>query len=164
MATPRTLYRYDEFRFLIADDNHFVRSSVTALLTRAGATTIAQVSDGEEALEALEMSGGRFDFIIADWNMHPVSGFDLLRRIRANKVSRTRADLPFLFLVELEEAPLLDAAGDLDIHAYVTKPVSFEVLTKAVDTAIALRRKHRRLEDLAASWFLNRQRIDGRKP
>ena len=67
------------FKILIAEDDHELRQLFAHVLTKNGYTVLG-VSNGEEALVALEQS--YYDLIISDIMMPKMDGYELVRSIR----------------------------------------------------------------------------------
>lgn len=68
-------------RVLIADDAGFMRVWLREILTQEGIEIVAEVTNGDEALEAYTRL--RPDVVVLDVSMPPRSGVDALRAIRA---------------------------------------------------------------------------------
>jgi two-component system, chemotaxis family, chemotaxis protein CheY len=108
---------------LIVDDSGTIRGVVRKILTELGYRRIDEASDGESALE--KISEKHFDLVISDWNMEPMNGDELLRRVRANKKYEK---LPFIMMTA-------DLAIDKIVHAkragancFINKPFRAEGL------------------------------------
>ena len=67
------------FKILIAEDDRELRQLFAHVLTKNGYTVLG-VSNGEEALAALEQS--YYDLIISDIMMPKMDGYELVRSIR----------------------------------------------------------------------------------
>jgi two-component system, OmpR family, phosphate regulon sensor histidine kinase PhoR len=124
---------------LVADDSREIRDFLEqSVLTPAG-YTVRTVGDGMSALTlAREL---RPDLVITDWQMPGLSGLDLIRRLRADRVS-----LPVILVTgEGSEAVAVEAlrAGATD---YLTKPFEAEQMLAAVGRAMAEGRRWQTLE------------------
>ena len=100
---------------LIIEDDPEIRSVLRSALKQAGFAT-REAGDGAEGLA--KALNGRDDLIILDIGLPAMDGFDLCRRLRAEK------DTPVLFLTarddEIDRVVGLELGGD----DYVTKPFS----------------------------------------
>ena len=100
---------------LIIDDDPQIRDVLRIALKQAGFAT-REAGDGAEGLA--KALNGRDDLIILDIGLPAMDGFDLCRRLRAEK------DTPVLFLTarddEIDRVVGLGLGGD----DYVTKPFS----------------------------------------
>ena len=50
---------------------------IRTLLTQLGFRNIEEAKNGRRALE--KMQGSKFGLVISDWNMEPMTGFELLQ-------------------------------------------------------------------------------------
>jgi CheY-like chemotaxis protein len=95
------------------------------------------VSDGQEALDYLfgeRDYAGRdpTDFptlTLLDLKLPKVSGLDVLRRIRAEPVTRR---MPVVILTSSRQEEDMAASYDLGVNSYIRKPVDFECFVKSV--------------------------------
>lgn len=122
--------------FLVADDQAFIRGLVQGMLARLGAASVRCVGSGEAAREALLQRGTNFAAIICDWNMEPMSGLQLLRAIRMGQIETVPANFPFIMLTGFADSKLVTAAANLDVNAYLVKPVSSKRLNDALRVAL----------------------------
>ena len=67
---------------LIADDEPSVAISLSVVLRAAG-HSVESVSDGQQALAKIAENLGKFDLLIADNTMAPITGSELVRKLRA---------------------------------------------------------------------------------
>lgn len=125
---------------LVVDDDRHNREMLGEALQRAGFHVV--LASG--VVEAMEMAGGRdFDAIMSDIKMSPLSGMDLLQRIRDSS-----PETPVVLLTafgSLETAIQAMKQGAFD---YITKPVDLEELALVMDRAVQhhrLVRDHRHL-------------------
>lgn len=71
-----------QLRILLAEDNALVAETFTALLNSAGHDLVV-AQDGQEAWDIFNHRRGKFDVVLADYNMPRMDGADLLRMIKA---------------------------------------------------------------------------------
>jgi DNA-binding response OmpR family regulator len=105
---------------LIVEDEHRMAELLRKGLTEEGHTATCAV-DGAEGL-ALAQSN-EFDVIILDVMMPKLSGYELARRLRADKIGT-----PILMLTARDSVPDIARGLDLGADDYLTKPFSFEEL------------------------------------
>ena len=67
---------------LVVDDYNTMIRIIRNLLKQLGFEHIDDASDGSAALE--KMRGKKYGLVISDWNMEPMTGYDLLRQVRAD--------------------------------------------------------------------------------
>ena len=78
---------------LVVDDYHTMVRIIRNLLNQIGFENIDDASNGEEALAKIKSK--QYGLIISDWNMEPMSGFQLLQKAREDA---SRADIPFIMV------------------------------------------------------------------
>lgn len=117
-------------RILVAEDNA-TNQRVTRLILESGGHFATIVSNGEEALDALERGG--YDIALFDLSMPVVSGLEALRMYRFVATK----PIPILMLsanVTVETMEQCHAAGAAE---FVQKPVRASFLLDAIDRNLA---------------------------
>ncbi len=115
---------------VIVDDDDLFRESLEQNLTESDFKVIA-FANAPAALDHLN-SAGDADLVLLDWKMSPMSGIELLRRLR-----ESGAEVPVIFLTALsdqiyEEAALIGGAVD-----FVEKSRSFTILLKRIELILS---------------------------
>ena len=123
---------------LVADDDRIVRRIVVAKLTGLG-YNVAQVEDGQEALEYLE-NGEVPDLLITDSLMPRMTGLELVRSIRNNAEI---AALPVIMLTSRQGEQDVIEGLETGLDDYVTKPFSPDELAARVRTVLWRARRER---------------------
>jgi PAS domain S-box-containing protein len=133
-GTPTDTELHPAPRILVADDNADMRDYVVRLLEDEG-WTVEAVTDGLAALESARAHPP--DLVLSDVMMPGLSGFALLRELRADR--RTNA-LPVILLSARagEEARVEGAASGAD--DYLVKPFSAQELVARVAAHVRLAR------------------------
>ena len=109
-------------KVLIADDEPFVRTTLSMLLKLEG-HEVALASDGRAALDAALANPP--DVILSDMNMPMLSGRELLYAVRGDgRLAHTR----FVFLTGEAQALADTATGNVQADGFLTKPFSREQL------------------------------------
>jgi two-component system, chemotaxis family, chemotaxis protein CheY len=67
---------------LVVDDYGTMVRIIHNLLRQLGFSDVDDANDGAAALA--KMHAKRYGLVISDWNMEPMSGYDLLREVRAD--------------------------------------------------------------------------------
>src|SRR5258706_16211101 len=67
---------------LVVDDYNTMIRIIRNLLKQLGFENIDDASDGWEALN--KMRGKKYGLVISDWNMEPMTGYDVLKEGRAD--------------------------------------------------------------------------------
>ncbi len=115
-------------RILVADDSETILLLLRTRLEMAG-HQVQTAADGQEVTDALRHEGaeGRPDLLLLDAMMPRKSGIDALRELRAEGVH-----IPALIVSAHQERADEAALTDLEISAYVTKPIDFEQLLASI--------------------------------
>lgn len=121
-ATPR----HQTLSLLLVDDHAVVRSGLANMLsTQPGFRVLAEVGDGEAAVEAVRTLSP--DVVLLDLVMPGMGGIDCLRRMK--EVNR---DLKVLMLTSSDIGSDVRAAISVGADGYVTKTVSSVELIDAI--------------------------------
>jgi two-component system chemotaxis response regulator CheY len=110
-------------KILVVDDYATMRRIVRNLLSQIGMTEVDEAADGGEAIGKLR--GGRFDLVISDWNMEPVTGLDLLRQVRADA---GLGKLPFIMVTAESKTENVIEAKKAGVSNYIVKPFTADTL------------------------------------
>ncbi|GMV61751.1 MAG: response regulator [Parvibaculum sp.] len=116
---------------LIVDDYKTMLRIVRNLLSKLGFSDIDEATDGTDALEKLK--GRRYGLIISDWNMQPMTGYELLQKVRANDSTKS---LPFVMVTAESKVENVIAARKAGVNNYIIKPFSAEVLKAKLKTVL----------------------------
>jgi two-component system phosphate regulon response regulator PhoB len=103
-------------RVLLVDDDRDIREVVGAMLDAVG-LTVESATSAEEALERVRASS--FDMLVLDWNLPGMTGIELCRLIRKDRVLGT---LPVLFLTAHASSKDVVEAFASGADDYVVKP------------------------------------------
>lgn len=102
---------------LVVDDYRTMVRIIRNLLTQIGFSNIDDAADGEEAWGKLSKS--KYGLIISDWNMEPMSGFELLTHVRQDKA---HMDTPFIMVTAESKSENVAAAKNAGVSTYIVKP------------------------------------------
>lgn len=119
---------------MAVEDSRTQAEALRADLTGAGyEVTVAR--DGEEALEQLT-DGDAFDLVISDIMMPGMDGYELCRRIKADRRLR---DVPVILLTSLRDP--VDIVRGLEVGAdnFLTKPYDPDRLLSRVESVLQTR-------------------------
>lgn len=116
---------------LVVDDSQTTVRVVRSLLGRIGFKDIDDASNGMAALG--KMTEKSYGIVIADWNMEPMSGYELLKQVRADaRIASTRV---ILMTAELNASHVI-AAKKAGANNYILKPFTDEVLRSKIEEAL----------------------------
>lgn len=108
---------------LVVDDYRTMVRIIRNLLTQLGFSNIDEAADGEEAWGKIRKSG--YGLIISDWNMEPMSGFELLKQVRED---RAHQDTPFIMVTAESKSENVAAAKEAGVSTYIVKPFNAATL------------------------------------
>jgi two-component system chemotaxis response regulator CheY len=117
-----------DLRILIVEDREVMLKIIRRLLVQLGFVTVDQAANGIKALEMVQ--AGTYDLILSDWNMDGMSGFELLKLVRADE--RT-AKIPFILVTAESKPENILAAKAAGANAYLLKPFKLDMLEKTMD-------------------------------
>jgi two-component system, chemotaxis family, chemotaxis protein CheY len=117
---------------LVVDDYGTMVRIIRNLLRQLGFTDIDDASDGAAALD--KMTTRRYGLVISDWNMEPMTGFDLLRHVRANPAIETT---PFIMVTAESKTENVIAAKKAGVNNYIVKPFNAQTLKSKIDAIFA---------------------------
>lgn len=113
---------------LIVDDYKTMLRIVRGLLNQLGFTNIDEASDGTMAWEMIDKK--QYGLIISDWNMEPMSGFELLKLVRGN--DRTKMT-PFIMVTAESKTENIIAAKQAGVSNYIVKPFNAQTLKQKLE-------------------------------
>jgi len=123
----------ENVRLLVVEDNQFMRSILRTVLKAFGARQIDEATDGEEALKAIKVHPP--DIIIVDWEMKPMNGLDLVKRVRTDRGS-INPYVPIIMVSGYSEMHRITAARDVGVNEYLVKPISATMLFNRLQRVI----------------------------
>lgn len=108
---------------LVVDDYKTMVRIISNLLRQIGFNNIDEAADGGQALELMHIR--QYGLVISDWNMQPMSGMDLLKRVRADNRLKDTAFIMVTAESKVENVVAAKAAG---VNNYIVKPFNAETL------------------------------------
>jgi len=108
---------------LVVDDYSTMIRIIRNLLKQLGFDNIDDASDGSMALD--KMRGKKYGLVISDWNMEPMTGYDLLKEVRADP---NLATTPFIMITAESKTENVIAAKKAGVNNYIVKPFNAATL------------------------------------
>jgi CheY-like chemotaxis protein len=130
------LPNYASRKFLLVDDEKFMLGLIDRVLKQCQASRILRAPNGRRALDMLRGEASDVDCIIADLNMTPMNGLELLQAVRSGLNNKIPRDQCFVMLTGNAASDAVRAAVALDVHGYILKPISTEKLVTTIDMAL----------------------------
>jgi two-component system chemotaxis response regulator CheY len=117
---------------LVVDDYPTMNRIICSLLKQIGFQNIANARDGATALA--RMRAGRYGLVISDWNMEPMSGYELLKQVRADeRLGKT----PFIIVTAESKTENVIAARNAGASNYIVRPFNAQTLRHEIHTVFA---------------------------
>lgn len=116
---------------LVVDDYRTMVRIIKNLLRQLGFENVDDASDGSEALDKLRSQP--YGLVISDWNMEPVSGYELLKAVRCDPAL---ADLPFIMVTAEAKSENVVAAKKAGVSNYIVKPFNAALLKLKIQTVL----------------------------
>ncbi len=113
---------------LVVDDYNTMIRIIRNLLRQLGFEDIDEASDG--ALALAKMRDKRYGLVISDWNMEPMTGYELLKQVRADPIL---APVPFIMITAESKTDNVIAAKQAGVSNYIVKPFNAETLKTKID-------------------------------
>ena len=113
---------------LIVDDYNTMVRIIRNLLRQLGFEHIDDANDGSSALAKMEQR--KYGLVISDWNMEPMTGYDLLQKIRANP---EMAEVPFIMVTAESKTENVVAAKKAGVSNYIVKPFNAQTLKSKIE-------------------------------
>ncbi len=116
---------------LVVDDYKTMIRIIRNLLKQLGFENVDEAADGEEALG--KMKENKYGLVISDWNMEPMTGYELLREVRADdKLKGT----PFIMVTAESKTENVVAAKRAGVNNYIVKPFNAATLKSKISAVI----------------------------
>lgn len=131
-------------RFLIIDDNAFVRRIIRVLLHGFGAREVLEAEDGVAGLDAFGLYNP--DIVIVDWEMPILDGIEVVKMLR-DPVNSRNAFVPIIMCTAHSEMKRVVQARDAGITEFLAKPISAKSLYQRIVNAVVNPRSFVRTAD-----------------
>ncbi len=113
---------------LVVDDYKTMIRIIRNLLKQLGFNDIDEATDGTEALSKLRERP--YGLVISDWNMEPMTGYDLLKEVRADG---NFAEIPFIMVTAEAKSENVVAAKKAGVSNYIVKPFNAQTLKGKIE-------------------------------
>jgi CheY-like chemotaxis protein len=124
-----------DFTVLIVDDDLVFLEMVEGMLGMIGISRVVRAASGTFAIEAVKEAKRTIDCVICDCKMNDINGLQFLKEIRMGRIKQLRPDSCFILLTSASEPEIVTMAKQLEVNAYLVKPVTFEKLEVAMAKA-----------------------------
>ena len=108
---------------LVVDDYNTMLRIIRNLLRQLGFEDVDQANDGTAALS--KMRQRKYGLVISDWNMAPMTGYELLQQVRADpELGKIR----FIMITAESKTENVIAAKRAGVDNYIVKPFNAQTL------------------------------------
>jgi len=108
---------------LIIDDYKTMLRIIRNLLKQLGFDNVDEATDGSAALA--KMRTAKYGLVISDWNMEPMTGYQLLQEVRADESLKAT---PFIMITAESKTDNVIAAKKAGVNNYIVKPFNAATL------------------------------------
>jgi two-component system chemotaxis response regulator CheY len=122
---------------LVVDDYSTMVRIIRNLLRQLGFANVDDASDGSAALEKMHIK--HYGLVISDWNMEPMTGYDLLRQVRADP---SLGEIPFIMVTAESKTENVIAAKKAGVNNYIVKPFNAQTLKAKIEAVFAEKVEH----------------------
>ena len=112
-----------QMNILIVDDYKTMLRIIRNLLKQLGFNNVDEATDGSMALQKLRDK--EYGLVISDWNMEPMTGYDLLQQVRADP---NLQQTPFIMVTAESKTDNVIAAKKAGVSNYIVKPFNAQTL------------------------------------
>ena len=113
---------------LVVDDYNTMIRIIRNLLRQLGFNDVDDAPDGSIALSKMHIK--RYGLIISDWNMEPMTGYELLREVRSDP---SLASTPFIMVTAESKTENVIAAKQAGVNNYIVKPFNAATLKTKIE-------------------------------
>jgi two-component system chemotaxis response regulator CheY len=113
---------------LVVDDYKTMVRIIQNLLKQLGFNNVDEAANGEEALAKMKVN--KYGLVISDWNMEPMTGYELLQSVRADDNLKS---VPFIMVTAESKTENVIAAKKAGVNNYIVKPFNAETLKQKMN-------------------------------
>jgi two-component system, chemotaxis family, chemotaxis protein CheY len=118
---------------LVVDDYQTMVRIIRNLLKQLGFEDVDEAADGTAALSKLKQK--RYGLVISDWNMQPMTGYELLRNVRGDEGLRA---MPFIMVTAESKTENVIAAKKAGVNNYIVKPFNAQTLKSKIEAVCGI--------------------------
>ena len=121
-----------DMRVFIVDDYNTMLRILRNLLRQLDINNVDEATNGDTAYQLLQRTPP--DLIISDWNMMPVTGLELLKKVRADAKLK---HIPFIMVTAESKTENVITAKQAGVSNYIVKPFNAETLRMKIESVFA---------------------------
>lgn len=147
-------------RVLLAEDN-YINQKLAILMLEKGGYQVTAVSNGKEAVEAIEKD--KYDIVLMDIQMNVMDGLEATSIIRRNeKEGKRRIPIIAMTAYAMEEDKKKFISSGMD--GYISKPINMQELYEIIETFIKRIQVERKQEVKEIADLTGIEKIMGGEP
>jgi two-component system chemotaxis response regulator CheY len=116
---------------LVVDDYQTMIRIIRNLLKQLGFEEVDDALDGTQALA--KMKQRKYGLVISDWNMEPMTGYDLLKAVRSDDGLK---EMPFIMVTAESKTDNVIAAKKAGVNSYIVKPFNAQTLKQKMASVL----------------------------
>ena len=113
---------------LVVDDYNTMIRIIRNLLKQIGFENVDDAPDGSAALSKMQFK--RYGLVISDWNMEPMTGYELLKQVRSDP---SICGTPFIMVTAESKTENVIAAKQAGVNNYIVKPFNAATLKTKIE-------------------------------
>jgi two-component system, chemotaxis family, chemotaxis protein CheY len=117
---------------LVVDDYSTMIRIIRNLLKQIGFEDVDDANDGATALA--KMRAKKYGLVISDWNMEPMTGYELLKEVRADPAL---GPVPFIMVTAESKTENVIAAKKAGVNNYIVKPFNAQTLQSKIEAVFS---------------------------
>ena len=114
---------------LVVDDYNTMVRIIRNLLKQIGFQDVGDACNGATALAKLR--GRKYGLVISDWNMEPMTGYELLKEVRGDP---SLGRIPFIMVTAESKTENVIAAKKAGVNNYIVKPFNAQTLQRKIES------------------------------
>lgn len=122
-------FKFEKLSILVIEDTEPMLKLVASVLTTLGVGRVYTASDGNRGFDLF--CSKKPDIVITDWHMSPMSGIQLIKKIRTDKRS-THKTVPVIMITGYSALSRVATARDVGSTEFLVKPFSAEGLARRI--------------------------------
>lgn len=122
-------FKFEKLSILVVEDTVPMQKLVTSVLDTLGVGRVFTAEEGDQGF--ITFCKENPDIVITDWHMVPVSGIDLVHKIRRHSKSPNKT-VPIIMMTGYSALPRVANARDTGTTEFLVKPFSANDLARRI--------------------------------
>ncbi len=122
-------FKFEKLSVLIVEDTEPMQKLVCSVVETLGVRQVHLADDDEAGFNLFRIQ--KPDIVVTDWHMLPVSGLELVHRIRKHKTSPNKT-VPIIMMTGYSAMPRVSQSRDVGTTEFLVKPFSADDLARRI--------------------------------